>query len=73
MMGDVVGWWCWASPSGGLTDLTGNWDVFLIDCDRLGIKGQDGEVTFRGTLLSTGTYDYLAFLSPKTCRHNHCF
>lgn len=34
MTGDVVGWWCWASPSGGLTDLTGNWDVFLIDCER---------------------------------------
>lgn len=46
---------------------------FLSIAKGLGIKGQDGEVTFRGTLLSTGTYDYLAFLSPKTCRQKPLF
>lgn len=38
---------------------------FLSIANGLGIKGQDGEVTFRGTLLSTGTYDYLAFFESE--------
>lgn len=74
MTGDVVGWWCWASPSGGLTDLTGNWDVFLIDCERgLASKVKTGRSLSEGPYFLLVPMITLLFLSPKTCRYNHCF
>lgn len=35
---------------------------FLSIANGLGIKGQDGEVTFRGTLLSTGNLPMITLL-----------